>query len=63
MPTRITYNFQQDYSNWDQGTIFDDFYQHHATLSIMDDMDEIDMKVVVDHDLTLANTLINNART
>jgi hypothetical protein len=62
MPPRITHSFHQDYSNWDQGSIFADFYQHQATLDIIANLDEIDMMVITDNDLTLATELIDHAR-
>lgn len=62
MARPIKHNFNQDYSNWDQGSIFDDFYQHQATVAIMADQDELEAEVFADRDFIMANELIEQAR-
>jgi hypothetical protein len=62
MARPIQHNFNQDYSNWDQGSIFENFYNSQAVLAMMADQDELEAEVFADRDFIMANELIEQAR-
>jgi hypothetical protein len=57
---RVTHTFTQQYSNWEQGSVFDQFSARTNTFEILEMMDLLEAEVMRDRDYTMANEMINN---
>lgn len=57
---RVRHTFTQQYSNWDQGTVFDQFAAQTNTFEILEMIDLLEVEVMHDRDYTMANDMINN---
>jgi hypothetical protein len=58
----IQHTFTQQYTNWDKGTVFDQFTCRTNTFEIIEMMDLLEAAVYRDRDYTLANKMIYNGR-
>ena len=57
---RIFHTFTQAYTNWDEGTVFDQFNCRVNTYDIMEAMDLLETEVYRDRDFTLAAEMLGD---
>jgi hypothetical protein len=57
---RVTHTFTQQYSNWGEGSVFDQFSARTNTFDILEMMDLLEAEVMRDRDYTMANQMLDN---